>query len=149
MNRICDKIKLDLEQTPPDTKLIYELVEQLVDGLCKFVPSKKHIHEQIKKDILSFDTIPSIIHGLIDWIEKFQAPVHDNITKKWRRDFSRSENYIEFIIVFIQEYFLHVEKMYKEVWDARKRLVNGESVVPPEHRPLFTGKNGIPDKILR
>ena len=37
--------------------------------------------------------------------------------------------------------------VYKETWEARKRLANGESAVPPEHRISNSGKNGVPDKM--
>ena len=36
--------------------------------------------------------------------------------------------------------------VYKETWEARKRIANGESAVPPEQR-IVSGKNGIPDNM--
>ena len=54
-------------------------------------------------------------------------------------------NYNEFIVKFLREYYEHAEKMYNELWEARKRLLNNENIVPPEHRPVVKGKNGIPD----
>ena len=53
-------------------------------------------------------------------------------------------NYTDFIITFLQDYYIHIEKVYKEVWEARKRLIHGENIVPPEHRPVVKGKNGVP-----
>ena len=144
-------IRHDLLQEPPNTVHISKLVAELVNGLCKFVPNKSQLHIKIKEDILreTFDneTMPYIILGLINWIEKFQAPVYDTMTNKWRKDFEATTTPIDFIIKFLQEYYEHVEKVYKEVWDARKRLINNESIIPPEHRPVVTGSNGIPDII--
>jgi hypothetical protein len=145
------KIKEDLEKNPPDTQHISIIVQELVDGLCKFVPNKSDIHRLIKDDILcktiGVETMPKIINGLIYWIEQFQAPAHDSITKTWRDDFKKTRNFPEFIALFLEEYYQHTAKAYKELWEARKRLANGENIVPPEHRPAVTGKNGVPENM--
>ena len=31
--------------------------------------------------------MPYIIFGFINWIEKFQAPAYDKVTRKWREEF--------------------------------------------------------------
>ena len=146
-----ESIRRDLSQDPPNTLHVSKLIAELVDGLCKFVPSKTQLHVKIKEDILSetldIETMPSTIFGLINWIEKFQAPVYDTVTNKWRDEFKTTTSTIDFIVKFLDEYYVHIEKTYKEVWDARTRLVNNESVVPPEHRPVITGRNGIPNII--
>jgi len=141
-----DIIRSDLEKSPPNTEHLATLINELADNLCKFIPSKKNIHKKIKEDIIqdeiNINTMSSIILGLINWIEKFQAPVYDKVTRKWKDDFKTAQNYNDFIIQFLQEYYLHIEKMYKEVFDARKRLINNDSIIPPEHRAK--GNNGIP-----
>ena len=143
-----DSLKDDLNQDPPKTEHIQKLILELMNGLCKFVPSKQNIHEKIKQDIIqeniTFETMPNIILGLINWIETFQSPNDDKITNKWKQSFKSSTNYTDFIITFLQDYYIHIEKVYKEVWDARKRLIQGENIVPPEHRPVVKGKNGVP-----
>ena len=143
-----DIIKEDLKQTPPNTDHIKIVINELIDALCKFIPSKTEIHKTIKNEIyqedVSFETMPYIINGLISWIEKFQCPADDVITKKWRKDFKTTQDHLEFIVVFLQEYYLHSEKVYKEVWEARKRVASGENAVPPEHRPIVKGSNGVP-----
>jgi hypothetical protein len=138
-------------QEPPSTTRVSKLIAELVDGLCKFVPSKAPLHARIKEDILpetvDIETMPRIVLGLIDWIEKFQAPAYDTVTERWRNEFNAATSPADFIVRFLDEYHNHIEKMYKEVWDARTRLVNNESVIPPEHRPVVTGRDGIPDII--
>ena len=42
------------------------------------------------------------------------------------------------------QFYDHTEKVYKELWEARQRLVNGENIIPPEHRKQVKGKNGVP-----
>ena len=85
-----------------------------------------------------------IVNGLITWIEKFQSPIDDKLTKTWRENYQTCTDYADFLKSFFSEYYDHIEKVHKEIWEARKRLVNGESVVPPEHRQVVSGSNGVP-----
>lgn len=145
-----DSIYEDLQKTPPDVKHLTIIIKELYEALCKFVPSKKTIHQKIKEDLLielNLNNMSFIINRLIYWIEQFQAPVYDKKTKQWRENFKKSKNYSLFIVEFLKDYFNHLENMYKEVWDARKRLVNNENIIPPEHRVKPKGKNNIPDVI--
>ena len=82
---------------------------------------------------------------LIHWIEQFQAPIHDQTTNQWREDFKQTTNYTEFICQFVVKYKNHTELVYKDTWEARKRIANNESAIPPEYRA--TGENGIPDNM--
>lgn len=141
-------LKKDLQETPPKTDHIREIINELIEALYKFVPSKKTLHEQIKKDIyqetISLETMPLIVYGLINWIEKFQCPMDDKVTKKWREEFVKTQDCSTCIVTFLQEYYEHSEKVYHDVWEARQRLVSGENIIPPEHRPQIEGTNGIP-----
>ncbi len=145
------KIKEDLSKDPPDVEHVTFIIQELVNGLCKFVPNKKLIHKLIKDDItvknVGIETMPRIIERLIHWIEQFQAPVHDYVTKRWRDNYKNAKNYAEFIAEFLEEYYKHTELVYKELWEARERLVKGESIVPPENRPVVKGKNGVPENM--
>ena len=69
------------------------------------------------------------------------------VTSKWRTDFISTQNCSQYIVSFLQEYYEHSEKVYRNVWDARQRLVSGENIIPPEHRPQIKGSNGIPSNI--
>ena len=145
-----DCIYEDLQKSPPDVKHLTIIIKELYEALCKFVPSKKTIHQKIKEDLLielNLNNMSFIINRLIYWIEQFQAPVYDKKTKQWRENFKKSKNYSLFIVEFLKDYLNHLENMYKEVWDARKRLVNNENIIPPEHRVKPKGKNNIPDVI--
>jgi len=141
-------IRRDLTQDPPETESIKSVINQLIDGLTKFVPSKTKVHQQIRAEIfqeeINLEAMPSIIFGLIGWIEKFQCPADDEVTRGWRNRFQKAENYTEFIIAFLEEYYDHSEKVYLEVWEARKRLLEGENVIPPQHRREVKGENGVP-----
>lgn len=145
------KIKEDLSKNPPDLRHITVIINELVDALCKFVPNKPEIHSLIKSDIIceniGEETMSRIIERFIHWIEQFQAPVHDSVTKRWRDNYKNATNYSEFISQFLEEYYNHTEMVYKEVWEARKRISNNESAVPPQHRNVVKGKNGVPEKM--
>ena len=143
------KLHEDLTTEPPNTEYLNQILTLFVEGLCKFVPNKPEIHKFIQDDLsldlLSIESMPEIIDRLIHWLEQFQAPVHDIVTKKWRHDFTYCTNYTDFIIEFVDEYKSHSELCYQEVWEARKKVANQKSAVPPEHQAK--GKNGVPDNM--
>ena len=148
-----DILRTDLNKTPPNTVLMRKLIVELVEALYKFVPSKKSIHNKIRSEILcdtiDINTMPTIIISLIKWIKMFQAPVYDKKTSDWTNKLKSCENCTEFIIKFLQEYYEHVEICYKELWEARERLINGENVVPLKYRtPSNTkGVDGVPSNM--
>lgn len=140
------QLRGDIDENPPNLTNISKLLEQFVDGLTKFCPSKtelnKEIRERFPKQIKPEDTL-LIMQKLIFSIEQFQSPNDDKFTKKMLSDVSNNFNN-ESIIVFLSEFYDHTEKVYKELWEARQRLVNGENIIPPEHRKQVKGKNGVP-----
>ena len=150
LNQMFAVIKQDLEKTPPETTKIPRLIEQFANGLQRFVPSKKNLHEQIEKDLLikpfiaiSVENFPHIVSRLIYWIKKFQAPIYDTVTDQWAVQLAASKTPSD-IVKFFEEFYYHSQEMYRQVWEARKRLVTGENIIPPEHRPKHTGSDGIP-----
>ena len=140
------QLKIDIDNNPPILTNIIKLLEQFINGLCMFCPSKTELNKEIKNSFPSkiepSDTL-NIIDKLIYWIEQFQSPADDKITRNMYPKSYDNES----IIQFLSEFYDHTEKVYKDTWDARKRLVNGENIVPPEHRKIIKGKNGIPDNI--
>ena len=142
-------LRSQLTDNPPNIDYIRQIIQAFVDGLCRFNPNKPDIHQLIKEDLplntLDTESIAHIVNRLIYWIEQFQAPAHDRVTIQWREDFSKAKNYTDFICQFIVEYKIHSEQVYKDVWEARKRISNNESAVPPEYRAK--GKNGVPDNM--
>jgi hypothetical protein len=142
-------LRNQLNQSPPNTEYIQQILDIFKEALFKFVPNKPDIHKFIKDDlpldVLDTPTIANIVDRLIHWIEQFQAPIHDQVTSQWRDDFKNATNYTDFICRFVVNYKNHSELVYKETWEARKRIANNESAIPPENRTK--GKNGIPDSI--
>ena len=140
------QLRTDIDENPPNLTNIGKLLEQFVDGLTKFCPSKtelnKEIRERFPKQIKPEDTL-LIMQKLIFSIEQLQSPNDDKITKKMLSDVSNNFNN-ESIIVFLSEFYDHTEKVYKDIWDGRQRLINGENIIPPEHRQQVRGKNGVP-----
>jgi len=140
------QLRTDIDENPPNLTNIGKLLEQFVNGLTKFCPSKtelnKEIRERFPKQIKPEDTL-LIMQKLIFSIEQLQSPNDDKITKKMLSDVSNNFNN-ESIIVFLSEFYDHTEKVYKDVWDGRHRLINGENIIPPEHRQQVRGKNGVP-----
>ena len=142
-----DKLREDFNNNPPKTEHIKILINELYEALCKFVPSKKNIHEKIKKDLIineiSLNKMPNIVISLIKWIELFQAPVYDKITNKWKNKFKSYNNCTNFLITFLEEYYNHLELTYKELIEARIRLINGDSVIPEKYRKKINNISDI------
>ena len=87
------QLRADIDENPPNLTNISKLLEQFVDGLTKFCPSKtelnKEIRERFPKQIKPEDTL-LIMQKLIFSIEQFQSPNDDKITKKMLSDISNN-----------------------------------------------------------
>ena len=143
---LFDQLKKDISETPPKLDNISQLLKQFVDGLCKFCPSKTELNNEIRNRFpvqINPEHTLLVMEKLIFTIEQFQAPCDDKITKKMLSNVSNNFNN-ESIIIFLSDFYDHTEKVYKDVWEARQRLINGENIVPQEHRKQVVGKNGIP-----
>ena len=112
-------------------------MEKIIEALCRFVPSRTDIHQKIRSDLsgeLSWDTQ----RKLVEWAEKFQAPVHDRKTREWKKTFPQPD-----IELFLNEYGAHLEIIFREVWEAREKLNRGDNIfVSPDH--VVEGTNGVP-----
>lgn len=96
------------EDGPESTDYIRKLLNEIIDKLCLFVPNRIDIHQKIKDDFngeINWD----IQIKLLNWIEKFQAPLYDSITDKWKKKCP------EPIGDFLKKYYKHIEMMYKEI----------------------------------
>lgn len=146
---LFDQLKRDISENPPNLKNITVLLTQFVEGFCKFCPSKTDFNNDIRDKFPSTITVDDtflIIKELISTIEKFQSPNDDIITKKMLRNVITNYNN-DSIINFLSEFYDHVEKVYKDVWDCRKRLVNGENIIPEKYRENIYGENNIPSRM--
>ena len=144
--KLFDQLKKDIDNDPPILNNITKLLEQFIEGLCQFCPSKENINKKIRQSFpkkINPENTYDIITKLIDWIEKFQSPADDIITQTMLKDY-KSDMSINGIMSFLRKYYDHTEKVWKDTWEARKRLITGENIIPPEHRPIISGKNGVP-----
>lgn len=108
---------------------VAKLIKEIVDALCCLVPSRTDIHEKIRNETLltpTPDNEPLIRESITKWVETFQSPVHDRVTRGWS-----SLGTVD----FLRAVYAHLEVVHREVWEARKRIADGESPIPPEHRP--------------
>lgn len=146
---LFEQLKHDISQNPPNLTNITLLLTQFVEGFCKFCPSKNDFNNSIRNrfpSVIKIEDTLSIIKELILTIEKFQSPNDDIVTKKMLNNVINNYNN-DSIIIFLSEFYDHVEKVYKDVWDCRKRLVNGENIIPENYRKKIDGKNNIPSKM--
>ena len=139
------QLRADIDENPPNLTNISKLLEQFVDGLTKFCPSKtelnKEIRERFPKQIKPEDTL-LIMRKLIFSMSNFNLQMMINLQRKCFQMYQIIS--IMNPSLFLSEFYDHTEKVYKELWEARQRLVNGENIIPPEHRKQVKGKNGVP-----
>jgi len=116
------------EDGPESYDYLRNLLNEIIDKLCTFVPNRGDIHQEIKNDLegeIGWD----IQSKLIIWIEKFQSPNHDSITLVWK------EKGLVKVGDFLKEYYAHLELVYTEIQEARAAIGRGENIFNP-----FTGK---------
>ena len=143
-----DLIEEDLRKEPPVTEHVKSVITDIVTALKRFVPSRTDLHDEIERgiphDTVDATTMHVIVTQLVHWIEQFQPPAYDAVTKQWVQTFQSTTDYPAFLSTFLKEYLEHTEKVYKEVWECRVRLTKGEDMVPPARRKKVEGSNGVP-----
>ena len=77
-------LRKQLDENPPNTEYIKQILDVFKEALFKFVPNKPEIHNLIKDDLplatLDTPTVATIVDRLIHWMEQFQSPKHDRVT---------------------------------------------------------------------
>lgn len=146
------QVREELSAEPRGTVVTRDLLREFVRGLCRFVPSRGDLHAAISRDLvvegdLTSERAFTIMRGLARWVKHFQAPVHDEKVDAMLARVEREGGTVHGICAFLEEYYDHVELCYRETWEARARLANGESAVPPERRVVVKGENGVPTTI--
>jgi hypothetical protein len=112
------------EDGPESYDYLRKLLSEIIDKLCMFVPNRKDIHDQIKNDLegqIGWD----IQSKLIVWIEKFQSPMHDRTTAKWKDTGPIP------VGDFLKKYYEHLEITYEETQNARSAIARGENIFNP------------------
>lgn len=118
--------KVDEDVARGDLAHVRVLLAEIVDALCGMVPGR--IGSRIRAEC-SGEPTWELQQKLVEWIERLQAPVHDATTRRWKQDGPVQ------LSTFLRRYYAHLQVVSREAWEARQRIANGESAVPPEHRP--------------
>ena len=107
-----------VDQDPPNVEHIRKLIDEIIEILCKFVPSRPDIHQLIRDD-LSGEVTWSIQERLLIWAERFQAPLYDNMTQSWKRKLPQK------LSEFLKKYYEHLESINRQIWEERKKIASG------------------------
>lgn len=122
-----------------DVTYIEKLVDEMIERLCRLVPSRTDIHKKLKDDIKQ-NIDYSIQLRIINWVEKFQAPTHDKKTKKIKTELPKK------ISEFVKEFHEHLDMVENEIIEAKQKIHNGENIFNAE-KPQSS--NGITPDNLR
>lgn len=104
------------EDGPESYDYLRKLLNEIVEKLCMMVPNRTDIHKKIEED-LNQEIGWNIQEKLISWIEKFQAPIHDSTTEKWKRQIPQP------VGDFLKKYYEHLELVYKEIQEYKKNTI--------------------------
>lgn len=67
---------------------VREVLGMVAAALCDLVPSRTDIHALIEADLQQGleEGSEALQTRLVAWVERFQAPIYDAVTARWRRD---------------------------------------------------------------
>lgn len=114
-----DLIDEDMAKDPPDFRHLRKLVKEIEEILCSFVPQRRDIHEKIRESLNvgeseQIDWRLAIV--LTQWVEQFQSPSKDSITKSWKG------HYFTSVVEFLKMFYSHLQEVQQEIHDFRISL---------------------------
>jgi len=139
-----DLFKSELDSSPPVHDRLFQLLEELRDTFCNFVPNRKDIQEEIYENIdvkliknmiennaFDDDNLYKLSTYIISLIKKFQPPVMDEDIDNWEQgmleQFKEKFEYSEFLITFFQSVFNMLESIIIYAKKASEDLSEMES----------------------
>lgn len=128
--------KIDADASSNEKEHLEKLLEEIRDILKSFVPNRKDVHKLMDKELKEVEW--DVQEKLIKWIEYFQAPIHDKITKSWKEKIPTKTS------IFLKWYYEHLTMVHEEVYKYRKKLANGENIFNAE---VPEGSRGVPTKM--
>ena len=113
-----DKLEEDVNNN--DLIHVNILLREILYKMCELIPNRPDIHRNMHDEFvgeISWDTRIK----LINWIEKLQAPIYDQMTNKWKKE---NEN----ISQFLKRFYEHVLKIKNEVEKYKNPNSHGNNV---------------------
>ncbi len=107
-----------LDNDPPNIQHVEKILDEIKQILYSFVPNRPDIHHRINDD-LSGGVDWEFQNKLLFWVEKFQAPVYDQITQSWKRKLPQK------LSEFLKEYYEHLSKIRKGIEEYHKKPSGG------------------------
>ena len=128
--------KLDQDIQSESYEHVNVLLEEIIQTLYSLVPKRPDIHEKIHHDLQSPVTW-NHQEKLIQWIQKFQAPVYDKMTKEWLEQVPQNLSF------FLKKYYTHLQVVVDETKEARAKLARGENIFTPNSATTDTDITSI------
>lgn len=139
-----DILKRELDSTPPVYDKLFQILEEIKDTFCKFIPNRKDIQEEICENI-DINLIKNMIENnafddnnlyklsryIISLIKRFQPPIMDEEINNWEEgmleQFKKKFEYSGFLIVFFKSVFNMLETI---ILYAKKYIDENENDFP-------------------
>lgn len=121
-----DKFKLDLEQEPPNLNQLKNLLNDLQQIFCSFIPNNRILQNEIIENIDPDLIINMISHNafedkdlkklaiyIISLVKKFQPAIMDREVEEWEEmmleEFNKKFKYSDFLVIFMKSVFNMIE----------------------------------------
>jgi hypothetical protein len=130
--------KLDDDTNNNNLEHVIKLLNEIKHILKSFTPNRIDIHNMIDNDITN-EVCWDTQEKLVNWLEKFQAPIHDKCTRQLKTELPLK------LSDFLKRYYEHMTLVHKEVFEYRKKLANNENIF--QSTDVKSSGNNVPDKI--
>ena len=103
-----------IDMDPPNTEHLGKILEEIKQVLYSFIPHRPDIHHRIN-DELSGPVEWDFQMKLLLWVEKFQAPIYDQVTQSWKKKVP------EKLSEFLKKYYEHLDDVKKGIDDYHRK----------------------------
>ena len=136
-NAYWDMLKKELNNDPPQFNQLINILSEIRDTFCSFVPRRNDIHREMYENIdidfiksmaqnnaIDGTTIYNLAIYIVSLIKKFQPREMDEDIQNWEKDintqFTNGFTYDEFLITFFKNVFTKLEAIKKATEDFQE-----------------------------
>lgn len=86
---------------------IQKVIQSVYERLCSFIPHRPDLHDKMFEEFKSIGVDWSIQSKIIEWVEKLQAPIYDQVTQQWKKYLPQE---LDVFVKRLQEHLDNIER---------------------------------------
>ena len=98
-----------------------EQIQKIYERLCDLVPRRPDLHQKMMEEFREVGVSWEIQNKIVEWVEKFQAPIYDTMTQSWKKNLPQE------IEIFLPKLEHHLEFLEKGIEKYKNNLYAGAS----------------------